>query len=169
MSDVTNWDLYEKMIQGLVRDALNELGELVNEKVRAQIDEDVYVGRNNQDYGYLRNNNHMPSYEFRESYESKDVTTNPNNPQVLIQSDPNKMSLDIHNFKHGSPYGDPRDIRAFLPEILAFNLSGDLFGEDMWWHNRESYFYNVLDKLKGGGWLNKTFKQLLRKRGLSVK
>lgn len=169
MSDVTNWANYEKMIQGLVRDALNELGELINEKVKAQIDEDVYIKRNNQEYGYLRSNNNMPSYEFRESYESNDTTKSPNNPEVLIKSNPDKMTIDTKNFKHSSDYGRPKDIRHFLPEILAFNLSGDLFGENEWWHNRESFYYNALDKLKAGGWLNKTFKKLLRKRGLSVK
>ena len=156
MSDATKWSDFEKMIQMLVRDALNELGELVNDMVKKQIDEDVYV---NTPEVYDR------TYEFRESYESVDVTKDGNNPEVFIRSDKGKMNYNKDLFQHGSD----RDISEFLPEILAFNLSGDLFGSNQWWHNRDSYWNNVLDKLKAGGWLNKEFKRLLRKRGLSVK
>ena len=159
MSDATKWSDFEKMIQEMVRSALNELGELVNDMVKKQIDEDVYV---NTPEVYNR------TYEFRESFESVDVTKDVNNPEIFVRSNKNKMESRPEVFQHGSYYWRKgSDVTDYLPEILAFNLSGDFFGGG-WWRNRDSYFYNVLDKLKAGGWLNKTFKQLLRKRGLKV-
>lgn len=164
MAEITQWSQLDNVLELILRDALNELGEMINDKMKAQIDYDVYVGQNKV---------YEPTYEFRESYESKDVTKDKRNPEVLIKSNPDKMSLDSDNFVHGSNYsrrGD--DVRGVLDDILANNLSGNItkkwFGDGFWRH-RDSYFDNTLKALEVNGWLSKTFKQLLRKRGLVVK
>ena len=167
MSDATNWNVFEKMIQESVRSALIELGELVNEKVKKNIERTVY------DYGDRNREVYEPTGEFGKSFKSSDITLSPNNPEVLIKSDPSELhTYQPEKYVHGSIYAGgtiEEDVREYLAEILAFNTSGDLFGQSEWWHDRDSYFYDTLEELKSGGWLGNTFKKLLRKRGLSVK
>lgn len=170
MSDATNWKQYELMIQGIIRDALNELGEKVEEVVKGYIQRDVY------DDGKAYRTTYEPTNQFKESFKKSDITKNPNNPEVLIKSDGKKSmtTYEPENFIHGSIYTKggteiEEDVRSYLAEILAFNHSGDLFGSGMWFHNRDSYYYGALDYLKSGGWLNKEFKKILRSKGLVVK
>ena len=161
MSDVTDWKVFEDFIKQSIYESLEELGELIKDKMVANIDEHVYVGQNEI---------YKPTYEFRESWESH-VVQNGDNCEVEVKSNPDKMKADPDNFVHGSNYNSKygnKDISEYLPEILAFNLSGNIFGENKWWHNRSDYFAATMDDLKANGWLNKTFKRLLRKRGLTV-
>jgi hypothetical protein len=132
---------------------------MIEHKVRDNIDNHVYVG---EPEVYDR------TYEFIDSWDTVDVSKG-RNAEVLIRSDKNFMHSEPNSFQHGSYYWRKgSDIREILPEILAFNLSGDLFG-DGWWRRRTSYFDATLKELQASGWLSKTFKQLLRKRGLTVK
>ena len=169
MSDVTDWDIYEKMIQDLVRDALNELGEKVEEVIKQYIQQDVY------DFGDDKRKSYKPTGEFKESIKSVPLVSKPNNPEVLIGSHGGSMkTYEPENYIHGSIWGRngteyEEDVRNYLAEILAFNTSGDLFGTNRWWHNRDSYWYNALEHLKSGGWLNKEFKKILKSKGLDVK
>ena len=167
MSDATLWKDYDEWIQCIIKDALIELGEIINDMVKKQIEEDVY------DYGDARATMYTPSWDFYESYQSIDITKNPQTPEVLITSIGDEMELDAIRFRHGSEYKVngttvSTDVREYLSEILAFNLSGDLFGSNMWFHNRPSYFYNVLEKLESGGFVSKKFRALLKKRGLTI-
>jgi hypothetical protein len=160
MDNTTVWKEWDELIVSIIRESLNELGEMIEHKVRANIDEHVYVGQNEV---------YEPTYEFRESWDSVDVSKG-RDAEVIIRSDKGKINSIPEKFQHGSYYWRKgSDISDYLPEILAFNLSGDFFGANQWYHNRESYFYETLKELQANGWLSKTFKQLLRKRGLSVK
>lgn len=163
MAEINTWGQFEHVVLDIVHSALLELGEMVENKIKYYIDQDVYVGQNKV---------YEPTYEFRESFTSVDVGSK-SNPEVLIHSDKNKMTSKPEIFQHGSYYSRKgSDIREWLPEILAFNLSGDItpdwFGDGFWKH-RDNYFYDTLESLRANGWLSKTFKQLLRKRGLTVK
>ena len=153
MSNATDWGQWEVLINTIIKEALIELGELIKEKVVGNIDEHVYVGQNTI---------YEPTYEFRESWGSNDVSSG-KNAEVLIKSDPSKMKWIKDLAQHGSS----EDISEFLPEILAYNLSGDAMGEG-WWQHRTSYMDETLKGLKANGWLSKNFKSLLRKRGLTV-
>ena len=158
MSDnTTEWSQWDALILQIIEEAIEELGEMVKDKVKASIDEHVYVGQNKI---------YEPTYEFRESWESENCNEG-RTKGVEVKSNPDKMNVDKYNFQHGSKY-QKQDIREYLPELLAFNLSGDFFGANQWWHNRDSYFEETMKQLGRNGWLNKTFKKLLRDRGLSV-
>jgi len=159
MGNTTVWAQWDELILSMIRESLVELGEMIEHKVRDNIDNHVYVG---EPEVYDR------TYEFIDSWDSVDVSKG-RNAEVLIRSDKNFMHSEPNSFTHGSYYWRKgSDIREILPEILAFNLSGDLFG-DGWWRRRTSYFDATLKELQANGWLSKTFKQLLRKRGLTVK
>jgi hypothetical protein len=160
MGNTTVWAQWDELVLNIIRESLVELGTMIEYKVKSNIDEHVYVGQNEA---------YEPTYEFRESWDSVDVSKG-RDAEVLIRSSKNDMRNIPEKFQHGSYYWrNGSDIREILPELLAFNLSGDFFGESQWWHNRTSYFDATLKELQASGWLSKTFKQLLRKRGLSVK
>jgi hypothetical protein len=168
MTDVTDWDLYEKMIQDMMRDAINELGERVEEVVKQYIQQDVY------DFGDSYRTFYEPTGEFKESIKSVPLVSKPDSPEVLIGSHGGSMSYQPEKYTHGSIWSKngteyEEDVRNYLAEILAFNHSGDLFGNNVWFHGRDSYYYNALEHLKAGGWLNKEFKKILRSKGLVVK
>ena len=56
MGDATVWKEYDDLIEGVVHDALIELGEIINEMVKDQIEEDVY------DYGDTKATMYTPSW-----------------------------------------------------------------------------------------------------------
>jgi hypothetical protein len=166
MSDgATNWSQWESLICEIIRDSLNELGEIIEAKIKQNIDEHVYKY---EPAKYER------TYEFRESW-TVTAMIKGNDFDIVIKSDPTKMTLNQNKFQHGSIYNKngqtiETDVREYLPEILAFNLSGRLFdGFNDWWKHRTSYFDVTVQQLHAGGWLNKKFKELLRQRGLTVK
>jgi hypothetical protein len=160
MGDTTVWAQWDELILDIIRESLVELGTMIEHKVRDNIDNHVYVG---EPEVYDR------TYEFIDSWDTFDISKG-RDAKVLIRSDKGMMENRPEIFQHGSNYWSKgTDVRKYLPEILAFNLSGDFFGENQWYHNRVDYFEATLKELQASGWLNKTFKQLLRKRGLSVK
>ena len=160
MSDATVWSEWDSLIVNIINESLFELGEIIEDRLKASINENVYVGQNKQ---------YKSTYEFRESWEVN-VINNGRDAEILIKSNPNKMTLDTDNFIHGSNYEkdgsggyQPNDIRSYIPELLDQNWSGDIFG-DGWWRHRNSYMDDLLTKLQASGWLSKKFKELLRKR-----
>lgn len=159
--NVDTWAGLETMINLVLIDALNEVGEYVAGKMKFYIDKDIY---SYDPTTYDRTG------EFLESVVSDPAKiVRPGEIRVNVHHDVSKMSTDAENFTHGSMYWSPNDIRSYLPEILAFNKSGDIFGENKSWHNRSNYWEDTLKALTATGELRQVLRTALRKRGLTVK
>ena len=161
MAQITNWGMLEVVLQQILVDVLNEVGELVENRMRYYIDEDVYLGHNR----FYADGTGQPTYEFRKSV-TRDTAKVVRNGEVRVKvyHDTKVMKSDPENFIHGSKYWSPNDISTYLPEILAFNKNGRLFGANE--IERDNYWYDTLDSLQKGGELRKWLMTALRKRGI---
>ena len=79
---------------------LQEVADKINDKLKARIDEDVYINRNN----YYLNGTGTPRYEFRESVTTDKMVKGKNEVQTRIFHDKEKMSFEPDDFMHGSRY-----------------------------------------------------------------
>jgi hypothetical protein len=161
MAKIDTWDGLENVIYSIVIDALNEVGEYVASKMRFFIDKNIYSAYDPKDYDRTS--------DFLHSVVVDSPKRVRNEARVKVHHDTSKLELDEENFLHGSEFWSPTDIREYLPEILAFNGSGNLFGVNQPWHKRSNYWYDTLDALQKNGELTKVLKQALKKRGLVVK
>jgi len=160
--NVTTWGGLELVLNAILLDALNEVGEYVVGKMKFYIDKDIYGHMTPQDY--------TRTGDFLDSVvQDPAKIVRPGEVRVTVRHDVNSMSLDEENYTHGSNYWNPTDIRKYLPEILAFNGSGNLFGESQKWHSRSNYWTDTLDALTATGELRQVLRTALRKRGLTVK
>lgn len=159
--EIDTWGVLEIYIENAVREALKEVGEKVNHRMREFIDRDVYdVNPNNYDGS---KDTYETTYQLRESVTTSEVGHNPEGYEVEVYHDTEKIVYNGDLFQHGSS----KDISEWIPEIIAFNKSGNLFGSNQWWHKRNSYFYDTLDNLKNSGELTIWFTTALSKYGLS--
>jgi hypothetical protein len=148
----------ENYLMKCIKNALDEVGEKVNELLREHVDDDVYkVGYKANYYAY---GDSQPTFDLRESVTTSDVKTNGNQSEVSIFHDKNKMRFEPDNFIHGSRYwkDGTTDIREYLPMIVDMGLSGDLFGSG-WWQDERPYFRNTLAELRDNGKLKQWFKE----------
>jgi hypothetical protein len=157
---IETWSGLDFMLTLILKEALVEVGEKVNNRMRYYIEQDVYVGHNEV---------YKNTYQFLNAVTTSLPTIIRDSVSVKVYIDPNKMQSDPENYTHGSPKWSPNDIREYLPEILAFNTSGNLFGANQWWHNRDNYFYDTLNSLAKGGELRVWFMAALRARGIMCK
>ena len=153
-------------LMSILMSVLQEVAGKINDKLKARIDEDVYINRNN----YYLNGTGTPSYEFRESVTTDEMVKGKNEVQIRIFHDKEKMSFKPDDFMHGSRYwkDGTADIREWLPKIINDGLSGDLFGENKWWQKERPYFSNTLKELESQGLIRKWFKEGLKKRGVNM-
>jgi hypothetical protein len=154
--EITNWGVLEAYIENAVKDVLREIGEKVNQRLRDMINHDVYDAYQPEEY--------ERTYQLRESVTTSDIEKNVDGYKVEIYHDTSKIFYNKDKVQHGSN----KDISKWIPEIIAFNLSGDAFGSNQFWHNRDQYFYETLETLKTRGDLSKWFKDGLRARGLNI-
>jgi len=168
MSDIENWSDLDSLLRQAIGEAVVELGERVKNIMIEKIEEHVY-------------NTYVPvAYErdrdgrgFKDSITALEVDIGKHNPMVFVYSRGDKMSLDQDNFKHGSRYvgrdggEEETDVRDNLADIIAFNLSGNLFGYGHW-RERENYFTDTLFELEHNGWLDRTFASILKSKGIDI-
>lgn len=161
MTNFNNMNELDKYLKLILKDVIEAVARKVEDKVKANIDEYVYIESN----AYYHNGTSQPTYEFRESWRASEPKPIVNGFQSEVASDPNRMTLDKDTFLHGSYWGD---VREFLDEIINEGLSGNLFGSGFWTEKRP-YFDKTIQDLVDGGLIDKWFRDEFRKRGISVK
>jgi len=168
--NVDTWGALNAALTNIVAEALKEVGEKVAAQMKLRINKDVYSA--NSPTKYERTN------QLMDSVTTSDVETNQGESEVKISHDTDKIHYNPSKFQHGSPptmkrWGKTIDIKGsgdiseWIPEIIAFNKSGNLFGSG-WWQNRDNYYLNTLEDLKSQGLLSKWFRVALRKRGIDM-
>jgi len=150
----------DRALKPLLKDVVNAVAKRVEDKIIANIDEYVYIGRNE----YYYDGSAMPTYEFRESWKSDGAKSIPNGFEAEIYSHYDMMRLDKDTFLHGSYWGD---VRKYLPEIIEEGLSGKLFGEGFW-REKRPFFSKTIEQLESQGLIQKWYIEEFRKRGLQV-
>jgi hypothetical protein len=167
MATANSWDEITKLLIPIIKDCVQEVGDKVNELLREHVDKDVYQA--GYQANYYANGTMQPTFGLRDSITTSTLKISGNEVTTEIYHDSDKMELDPDNFIHGSRYWKhgTTDIRDILPEIVAFGLSGDLFGSG-WWQNPRPYFQNTLQELKEQGKLRQWFIEALKKRGIKT-
>jgi hypothetical protein len=156
-----------KILMPIIKDALAEVGDKVNELMQNRVDVDVYMA--GRQTNYYANGTMQPTFGLRDSITTSQVKSSGNTAEVTVYHDSDKMQFDPDSFIHGSRYwkDGTTDIRDILPEIVAFGLSGDLFGSG-WWQDERPYYQNTLKELKEQGKLRQWFIEALKKRGINA-
>lgn len=147
----------------ILQDCLKEVADRVNDRLRANVDEYVYINSNN----YYAMGSGEPTYDLRESITTDEISKSGNELSTKVYHDKSKMRFQPDDFIHGSRYWEngTTDIREILPLIINDGLSGNLFG-DGWWTEERPYFSITLKELQSQGLIKKWFKEALQKRGL---
>ena len=102
--------------------------------------------------------------EFRDSWVTE-VSSQSMGAQGELKQDTSKMTVDLENFQHGSPYSG--SVVEALAEIIYEGLSGPLFGEGPW-RNPRNPFVILLAKLDSGK-ISQWFKEGMTQQGIRMK
>jgi hypothetical protein len=129
----------------------------VEQAMKDMIDKDVYQAHTPNQY--------ERTHQLRDSVIASKTESIRGGGRVKIYHDESKINYQPL-YQHGSPLSG--DISKWIPEIIAFNFSGELFGFDKWWHHRVNYYTDTLKLLKEKGMLSKWFKEGLKNRGIIV-
>ena len=164
--NVDSWSLLNAELNKIVAEALKDVGKKVADQMKGRIDRDVYaVGAPTR---YERTG------QLKKSVTTSDVEENNGESEIKIFHDKDQIIYNPAKFQHGSPpqlNGIPirgsGDISEYIPEIIAFNKSGNLF-KTGWWQHRNNYFLDTMADLKSQGLLSKWFKEALKKRGIMI-
>jgi hypothetical protein len=153
--EIEDKNALELILNGIIIDALNEVGDLVKKQMKINIQNDIYLA--NKPDVYER------TYQFIKSItKSVVIQSSSNMAETEVFSDPDKITFNADKLQHGST----ESIAEYLPEILALNKSGLKFG-DGWWRYRDNYFEDTMIDLHKNGTLRKWFVDALRKRGIT--
>lgn len=150
-----------KYINTILVDTVRAVGKKAMNHLKDNIQKYIY------DYGDGKRTTYDPTNQFLNT-PTHVVSTNGNTAQVEIYSDTNRMGFDADRYIHGSNNWIVNDIRQWLPEILNENRSGNLFGSNTWFQNREPYFDITVKELIDDGLALKWLKEELKARGLDI-
>jgi hypothetical protein len=148
--EIDTWDKLDKFIDSKIQIALKSLGEDVVEVMREKVETHVYLSDNS---AYERTGH------FADSVMATDLKKVGHIHTLNVEHDTEFLSLynDPDNFIYGSNYYKTSDISEWLPEILAENKSGNLFGTGAPWHNRTNYFEETWKEVEKGKWIEDRF------------
>lgn len=148
--------IYKKL--ALVAD---DIAQELLKLLQAQIDGDVY-----NPFAPTMYERQPSPYSFRDAWDEKAKFINKGG-EAEIKYAPEKMSLDINNYVHGSPYSG--DSREYLASIIFDGLAGELFapGQSAFWKNSRPAWYNWLQELSDG-YFAKVAKDKLIKHGFAL-
>ena len=134
----------------------NVADRLVQE-VKNRIDIDVYSAGNLRKY--YANGKKQPTYDFRDSWDSK-IEESQKEVSGLVYQEYQLMMLDADNFIHGSRYYKKvQDVREFFAEIINEGKSGSIFGYGFW-REKRPFWDNAMKLLKDGTvdrWIREEF------------
>jgi hypothetical protein len=158
--NINNTQELKKIMDNIVSDALEEVTQKLLDKLIANIDEIVYIGKNE----VYAHGTGVPTYQFRESWTSMQFQHGDEHKSI-IYSESDKMQYDPDNYIHGDDlHGDLRDK---LAAILNEGTNDSIFGQGWWTVPRP--FWDATMKLMQDGTVDKWFQSALRKRGLTIK
>ena len=158
MKEISSYSGLEAILIGIIQEALEGVRKKVEEQMKLNIDIDVYEANTPNQYDR--------TYQLKDSVMTTDVKTVKGGGSFYLQHDTSKIKY-APLYQHGSPSKKWGDVSKLIPEIIAFNLSGDWFN-DGWWQNRDSYYLDTLEDLQDKGMLSKWFKEELRNRGVEI-
>jgi len=157
LKDIETYSGLEAVLIGIIQEVLEEVGKKVEQAMKDIIDKDVYQAHTPNQY--------ERTHQLRDSVTASKAKSVKGGGEVEIYHDESKITYKPL-YQHGSPFSG--DISEFIPEIIAFNLSGNLFDSNKWWHHRSNYYQDTLKLLKEKGMLSKWFKEGLKSRGIDI-
>jgi hypothetical protein len=140
---------------------MNEVGKKATKHLQDNIQKYIY------DYGDLHRETYSPTHEFLNTPEHTSPKVDGNEVSTEVFHNTDNLSVDVDNFQHGSNY-QTSDIRQWLPKVLNDNLSGNIWGDNRWYQNREHYFDITVNELIDSGLALKWIKDEYKKLGFDI-
>lgn len=141
------------------------LEKLAGEALNDASDEVLEVFKNNYIMGYAYIDNpreYERTFEFKESWEFKDLKKEANSLLKELWYNPNNMkTFNPDKFIHGSRYSKPNDIRDNLPSILEGKRSSLWLSVD----RKGKFWEEFIKKMFDSGELEKILTKHFSKRG----
>jgi hypothetical protein len=149
----------KQMMIAVLDDVMEEILSKLLDKLIANIDEIVYVGKNEV---YV-SPNAQPTYQFRDSWTTLQ-TKDANEIKGRLYQEPLSMDFDPDRYIHGSWLGDAREM---LASYLFLGTDSSVFGHGWWEEPRDAWTPTM--KLLEDGTVDKWFVSACKKRGLQIK
>lgn len=152
------WGELEKQLDAKIQIALRSLGEDVVNVMREKVEEHVYMDNPKV---YDRTGNFADSVmatKLKPFGKGHRLNVEHNIKFLRLYNDPDNFIYGSH---YNRKYNYNDDISEWLPEILAYNKSGNFFGANQAWHNRENYFEETWNIVEKDNWIEDRMRKYL--------
>lgn len=156
---INNETELQKNILDITKKVIDEVAEKVLNKLRANIEEIVYIGKNEV---YARGTG-VPTYQFLESWE-KNSKLYGDTVYAGISQNIDAMDYEPYNYIHGDLY---RDTRSVLAQYLFEGTDTSVFGHGWWEEKRDAWSPTI--KLLENGTIDKWLISAFKSHGLQIK
>ena len=157
MPTFRNFKEYEKHINKLLKDSMEEVGAEVEKVLRDRIEKDVYSVYDPKEYERTRELKNSVMHTQAKDVGGNVVVEVGHDTDMIRAYEPNQhMSID------------GQDVSEYLPRWINDGTIGNAYGLGKWTDARP-YMDNTKEQIKNDNILENELKKSLRKRGVNVK